>query len=111
MIKKQSRRGGTKKKIRARRQIKKQRPAGRPTKAELKKEFSEEKVEALLKKGKERGFLTYPEILTAFPHIEYNVVFLEDLYSRLEAPGVDVLEGRELLELPSPAGPEGAGPL
>ncbi|QQG42467.1 MAG: sigma-70 family RNA polymerase sigma factor [Candidatus Giovannonibacteria bacterium] len=72
----------------------------RLTKAELKKEFSEERVEALLKKGKERGFLTYAEILSAFPHIEYNVVFLEDLYSRLEAAGVDVLEGRELLEIP-----------
>src|SRR3989344_6076590 len=78
-------------------------PAGRISKAELKKEFSEERVEILLKKGKERGFLTYPEILSAFPHVEYNVVFLEDLYSRLESAGVDVLEGRELLELPQSA--------
>src|SRR3990167_6903822 len=74
--------------------------ASLPSKAELKKEFSEERVEILLKKGKERGFLTYPEILSAFPHVEYNVVFLEDLYGRLESAGVDVLEGRELLELP-----------
>src|SRR3989344_4458471 len=75
-------------------------PAKKISKAELKKEFSEERVEILLKKGKERGFLTYPEILSAFPHVEYNVVFLEDLYGRLESAGVDVLEGRELLELP-----------
>src|SRR3989338_10541497 len=72
------------------------------TKAELKKEFAEERVDALLKKGKERGFLTYAEILVAFTHIEYNVVFLEDLYARLESAGVDVLEGRELLEWPKP---------
>ena len=83
-------------------------PARKLTKAELKKEFSEEKVEGLLKKGKERGFLTYPEILAVFPHVEYNVVFLEDLYSRLEAAGVDVLEGRELLEVAPPASPDGA---
>jgi len=70
------------------------------SKAELKKEFSEERVEALFKKGKERGFLTYAEILSAFPHVEYNVIFLEDLYSRLEVAGVDVLEGMELLEVP-----------
>ena len=68
------------------------------TKADLKKEFAEEKVEALMKKGRDRGFLTYSEILSAFPHIEYNVIFLEDLYARLEAAGTDVLEGRELLE-------------
>ena len=78
-------------------------PAKKITKAELKKEFSEERVEILLKKGKERGFLTYPEILSAFPHVEYNVIFLEDLYARLESAGVDVLEGRELLELPQSA--------
>ena len=101
MIKKQK----IKKKIKSKKIVKrppaKKTPAKKITKAELKKEFSEERVEILLKKGKERGFLTYPEILAAFPHVEYNVVFLEDLYSRLESAGVDVLEGRELLELPS----------
>ena len=74
---------------------------GKVSKAELKQEFAEERVEVILKKGKDRGFLTYSEILTAFPHIEYNVIFLEDLYARLEAAGVDVLEGKEFLELPS----------
>ena len=58
------------------RKIKKKIKSSLPSKAELKKEFSEERVEILLKKGKERGFLTYPEILSAFPHVEYNVVFL-----------------------------------
>ena len=72
------------------------------TKADIKKEFSEEKVEVLLKKGKERGFLTYSEILNTFPHIEYNIIFLEDLYARFEAAGIDVLEGREFLELAMP---------
>ena len=81
------------------------------TKAELKKEFAEERVDALLKKGKERGFLTYAEILVAFPHIEYNVVFLEDLYARLESAGVDVLEGRELLEWPKPRAEEDTSKL
>ena len=113
MIKKKSRKKKSARKASASRRTKKivrkipvkkpASPAGRISKAELKKEFSEERVEILLKKGKERGFLTYPEILSAFPHIEYNVVFLEDLYSRLESAGVDVLEGRELLELPPKA--------
>ena len=103
MIKKKSRKKKSAKKASASRRTKKivrKIPAKKISKAELKKEFSEERVEILLKKGKERGFLTYPEILSAFPHVEYNVVFLEDLYGRLESAGVDVLEGRELLELP-----------
>ncbi len=111
MIKKKLRKKKNKKKaISAARRAKKpvrKIPAKKLTKAELKKEFSEERVEVLLKKGKERGFLTYPEILSAFPHVEYNVIFLEDLYGRLESAGVDVLEGRELLELPPPAGGQG----
>ena len=83
--------------------------SGKLNKADIKKEFTEEKVALLLKKGKERGFLTYAEILITFSRIEYNVVFLEDLYARLEAAGVDVLEGRELLELPKAAGEVVAG--
>lgn len=71
----------------------------KPTRSELREEFSESKVEAVLKKGKERGFVTYSEIISAFPHIEHNIVFLEDLYGRLEQAGVDVLESKELLEL------------
>ena len=102
MIKKKFRKSAAKKRIKQQKAVKKT-PAKKITKAELKKEFSEERVEILLKKGKERGFLTYSEILSAFPHVEYNVVFLEDLYSRLESAGVDVLEGRELLELPQSA--------
>ena len=70
------------------------------SRADLKKEFSDERVEIIIRKGKDRGFITYSEILSAFPHIEHDIIFLEDLYSRLDNAGVDVLEGRELLELP-----------
>src|SRR3989344_4500523 len=67
----------------------------------LKKECSGGLVETIIKKGKDRGFITFAEILSAFPHIEHDIIFLEDLYSRLDNAGVDVLEGRELLELPN----------
>ncbi|OGF74416.1 RNA polymerase sigma factor RpoD [Candidatus Giovannonibacteria bacterium RIFCSPHIGHO2_02_FULL_46_20] len=63
----------------------------------MKKEFTEEKVDLILKKGRERGFVTYAEILNTFPRIEYNILFLEDLYARFEGAGIDVLEGQELL--------------
>jgi RNA polymerase primary sigma factor len=59
------------------------------------KALSEKAVtaETLIEKGKERGYVTYNEILKAFPHVEEDVSFLESLYERLAIAGVDVLEG------------------
>ena len=50
-------------------------------------------AELLIEKGKERGYVTYNEILKSFPHVEEDVSFLESLYERLAVAGVDVLEG------------------
>lgn len=50
-------------------------------------------AEQLIEKGKERGYVTYNEILKSFPHVEEDVSFLESLYERLAIAGVDVLEG------------------
>lgn len=50
-------------------------------------------AEALIEKGKERGYVTYSEILKSFPHVEEDVSFLESLYERFAIAGVDVLEG------------------
>ncbi len=49
--------------------------------------------DALLKKGRTRGYITYNEILKEFPHIENNITFLEELYERISSAGIDVLEG------------------
>ncbi len=67
------------------------------------KEFSV-KSNKLMVKGRERGFVTYDEILKEFPHIETDIVFLDELYGKLATAGVDVLEGGGLLEVePEPA--------
>ena len=58
----------------------------------------EEKAEALIARGKERGYITYNEILKSFPTIEEDVVFLEDLYERFSTSGIDVLESGGMLE-------------
>lgn len=58
----------------------------------------ESKAERLVLKGKERGFITYDEILKEFPVVENDVVFLEELYDRLAGAGIDVLEGGGLLD-------------
>jgi len=54
----------------------------------------------LLSKGKERGFITYDEILKEFPLIEADVKFLASLYEDFEIAGIDVLESGGLLEMP-----------
>ena len=59
---------------------------------------AEEKINQLLKRGKDRGFVTYAEILYYFPTIEDNIVLLEDLYARLENENVDILESKEFME-------------
>ncbi len=56
-------------------------------------------AEKLVEKGKKRGFITYDEILKAFPDIENNILFLDEFYEKLSASGIDVLEGGNLLDL------------
>ena len=63
-----------------------------------KKNNLELKAARLVLKGKDRGFVTYEEILKEFPMVENDVIFLEDLYERLSAAGIDVLESGGLLD-------------
>ena len=62
----------------------------------------EAKALALIQKGRDRGFVTYDEILKEFPQIENDITFLDGLYAKLSAANVDVLEGGGLLELEDP---------
>ena len=55
-------------------------------------------VVQLLEKGRERGYITYDEILKAFPQIEDDIFFLEELYEKFGAASVDVLEGGNILD-------------
>jgi RNA polymerase primary sigma factor len=64
-------------------------------------EILEKRKEEVIAKGRKRGFVTYDEILKTFPDIEQNVLFLEELYDRLQQAGIDVLEGGNLLDLDS----------
>ncbi len=61
-----------------------------------------EKIEKLISRGKEKGFVTYDEILKEFPNIERDIAFLDSLYEKLQAAGVDVLEGGGLLDVATP---------
>jgi len=70
-------------------------PRGRP-----KKVFLEDKLQQLIKKGRERGFVTISEILYFFPEVERDIKGLEELYSKLEKEGIEVKEAKELISLP-----------
>jgi RNA polymerase primary sigma factor len=58
------------------------------------------KTDRLISRGKERGFVTYDEILREFPTIENDIMFLDELYGKFNTLGIDVLEGGGLLEVP-----------
>ncbi|MFH1979167.1 MAG: sigma-70 family RNA polymerase sigma factor [Patescibacteria group bacterium] len=69
------------------------------SKKEEKKETNEDKIEELLSKGRDRGFVTQNEILKKFPDIESDIVFLDHLYFRLEENGINMIEGSDLLDI------------
>jgi len=79
-----------KKIIRTKKQVVRSAARGARAKALSQKALS---AETLIEKGKERGYVTYSEILKSFPHVEDDVNFLESLYERFAIAGVDVLEG------------------
>lgn len=68
-------------------------------KVTLRQKELDTKANKLISKGRERGFITYDEILKEFPKIEDDVIFLDDLYNKLVVAGIDVLEGGGMLEV------------
>ncbi|HDH04084.1 MAG TPA: sigma-70 family RNA polymerase sigma factor, partial [Candidatus Campbellbacteria bacterium] len=62
-----------------------------------KAEVQKEKIKNLLSKGRQRGFVTYAEILKEFPHIEEDITLLENIYFDFHEASIDVLEGKDLL--------------
>ena len=86
--------------------IKKRKVSKKPVKPKKiprakKEKITQEQIDAILKKGSDRGFLTTSEILYAFPNIESNVSQLEEMYDQLKERGVQVKEVREFLEVKS----------
>ena len=71
----------------------------KPVKKESKSKEFDTKANKLINKGKERGFVTFDEILKEFPTIEQDISFLDELYTKFSVAGIDVLEGGGLLEV------------
>ncbi len=69
-----------------------------PVKVLKKSDRQDQGMDKLLHKGKDRGYVTYDEILKEFPTVEEDITFLDELYEKLAVAGVDILEGGGLLE-------------
>lgn len=57
----------------------------------------ETRAAELMQRGRERGYVTHDELLRAFPEIEKDVQFLDDLYERFATAGIDVLQSGGML--------------
>jgi len=102
-----------KKKINKRKQVKrikrirknkkrfKNRKLRRATRARRAKKslIDEKQLDALVKKGEERGFITTSEILYAFPNIERDIEGLEKIYDNFKERGIQIKEIQEFLEI------------
>jgi len=81
------------------------RRAKKPTRKRVVKQITtadwDEGLSALLTRGRQRGFVTYGEILKVLPNAEQDIEKLEEIYEELAAANVIISENRELLREPS----------
>lgn len=82
----------TKKRAAAKRAGKKK--GGKPAAASYPRQI----FDALVKRGRNRGFVTDTEVLHFFPQIEKNLSALEDIYDRLDQANIKVVETGQLIE-------------
>ncbi|NBD73983.1 sigma-70 family RNA polymerase sigma factor [Patescibacteria group bacterium] len=68
-----------------------------PKRTAAKESQQEQIADKLLAKGRERGYITYDEILRELPQVEQDILFLEELYEKFGVAGVDVLESGNIL--------------
>ena len=55
------------------------------------------KSKDLMQLGKERGYVTYDELLRSFPEVENNIEMLDGLYEKFGIAGIDVLQSGGML--------------
>ncbi len=61
--------------------------------------LDEETLNELIETGRPRGFVTDNEILYYFPRVEEDLVFLEEIYDRLEKAGIKIIETTALIDI------------
>ena len=68
-----------------------------PMKKTKSQKLLDAKSAELMRLGRERGYITYDEILKYFPQVEKDVEFLEGMYEKFEIAGIDVLSSDGML--------------
>jgi len=87
------------KKAKGMKKVKKAKKVKRRAKTARRKNiFIPEKIQALIQKGKLRGFVTYSEILYSFQNIEKDLNGLEDLYEELGKNGIEIKDRQSFFE-------------
>ncbi|MFH1551347.1 MAG: sigma-70 family RNA polymerase sigma factor [bacterium] len=92
--------------------IKKQKPVSKktatkkkttkkPVKRQKKRKalITEEKINALVIRGRERGFVTESELMQLTPKIEEDILGLEEAYEKLKENNIKVVESVDFLEI------------
>ncbi len=64
---------------------------------EIEVKFPKE-IQALLEKGRQHGFVTFQEVMQAFPEPERKIPLLDALFEELYLQAIDVKAGKKLLE-------------
>ncbi len=57
-------------------------------------------IRDLINKGKGHGFVTYQEVLQAWPEVESDIALLDTLFDTFAIRGIEVREAKKLLVLP-----------
>jgi RNA polymerase primary sigma factor len=71
--------------------------AEKPKKLTKSEKILQMKAAELMKLGRERGYVTYNELLRSFPEIEKDIDFLDGLYEKFSIAGIDVLQSGGML--------------
>ena len=58
--------------------------------------ITEEAILTLIERGRHRGFVTQAEIINTFPNLESDIKGLENLYNRLEATNINIIESGQV---------------
>jgi RNA polymerase primary sigma factor len=60
---------------------------------------SEDLLSELIRRGKQRGFITEDEIIHLIPNVETEIEKLEELYEKMEKSGVRVINSDDMLKM------------
>jgi len=72
----------------------------RPAKRSQKILVTDEIIQRVIARGRDRGFITLAEIIKEVPKIEQDIEGLENLYKALENANIEIIEKKEFLFIP-----------